>query len=229
MQTLTAEKLREKLDRQKYRRIFIYEGNYSDISERPMFDEIGTSHGTQPEEVRAMLDEFIKIYAGRYTFVCCKRVSDTPDKGHLMYVDLRADDVKESEPALAQPMNAAPQISVEEIEQRIYARLSAAAEKRLQEQRIEELQAENERIKTGAGKLSLVLEKLLVQFLPAGDPAQMTAQPLQGAPEKITELENALGVLVDELGETTIINLANKFKAGDGAQYLPLIKSFANG
>ena len=90
---------------------------------------------------------------------------------------------------------------------------------------MQELRDENAELKTGGGRLAFLLEEI---FAPrAGSPKKQMqrnyTRAMQGhepktedvSAEEVSDLEWALGILVEALGEEEIIQFAEKINAGE--------------
>lgn len=183
-----------------------------------------------PEDLISRIKEYQDKHHGKYTLYLGETFGAINKSPRVLKVHFT--DVADVEILGSEQMHTPKSLQAleSEIESRILDRLERQAEEKRQADYIVELEEKVKYYETGSGKLAKVVSDTLVQlFMGGNNPMQQPAPgtPLQGVQdEQITreQLNEALGILVRELGPETIIKLSQKMNPS----LVQMVKNFAN-
>jgi len=217
----TIDQVVEKIDRIGIKCVKVFSG-VCEITENmntwQMVDILGDPECEKDTDLVNIVKQWAKDNPGTYTMWLLSTKGQRKDSTPLLPVRINA----HQEINTAQIVQG--NIDPAKIREDIMRELKDQQERERVITENEFLKAKIATMDTASDKLAQVATKILQGFFP-GQQAQPV--PLNGT--ELNNLEQAFTVLIDKLGEQTIINLAYKIESGQAAQYIPIIKNFANG
>ena len=216
----------------KFTVYYCYEGyfKYENIGTRAPYESQNMSN--THEEALIKVSTLLSRKMGKFSFLCGHKAKQRKDSMNFVQIDTGTqlnvvyDKVQQlEEESDLQGMsktkfNDAVNLQVTQI-------LAAHEQKKLAEEKDKEL----ENLKSQGGKVAFIVSELIKNLSPGLSTAMQGYQNKSNntsEPITPTQLENSLGVLVAALSEDVIIKLAKKFKSGEAAMIIPMVKNFAN-
>jgi len=215
----TFDLIKANIDRNVYTHAKLYDG-FRDIAERDPVEWIKTS---SPDELVQRLDYYRSNAPGKFIIQFGSSLTALRTSPRTIKTDFTP-----TVEIMSETLDGMPNQSVIQLTATITAQVREefAKEQAIKTQ-LEEGKIKDDRIaelETGAGKIAEIFSQLAMKFLVPGESVEPVA-PMQGSPDVTKEdLNDALIILVNEIGAETIIKLSKKLTP----ELVNTVRMFAN-